>query len=50
MVWNEVTREDARLYFTLEALGRVETLHSEVFRQIHANKRPLTVIRGGRVD
>ena len=50
VVWNEVTREDARLYFTLEGLGLVDKLHAEVFRQIHAQNRPLTVIRGGSVD
>ncbi len=50
VIWNEVTREDARLYLTIESLGRVDDLHSAVFREIHANKRPLTVIRNGRVD
>jgi len=50
VIWNEVTREDARLYYTLESLGRVGDLHGEVFRQIHAKGQPLTVIRGGRVD
>ena len=50
VIWNEVTREDARLYLTIESLGLVDDLHSAVFREIHANKRPLTVIRNGRVD
>jgi thiol:disulfide interchange protein DsbA len=50
VVWNEVTREDARLYYTIESLGLVDKLHAEVFREIHARHRPLTVIRGGRVD
>jgi len=50
VIWNEVTREDARLYYTIESLGRVGDLHGEVFRQIHAKGQPLTVIRGGRVD
>lgn len=50
VVWNEVTREDARLFFAIESLGRLDDLHGEVFRQIHARKRPLTVINGGRVD
>jgi protein dithiol oxidoreductase (disulfide-forming) len=50
VVWNDVTREDARLYFTLEGLGLVEKLHSEIFRQIHARNRPFTVIRGNAVD
>jgi thiol:disulfide interchange protein DsbA len=50
VIWNEVTREDARVYFTLESLGLLDKLHAEVFRQIHVNKQPLTVIRDGRVD
>jgi thiol:disulfide interchange protein DsbA len=50
VIWNEVTREDARLYYTIESLGLVDKLHAEVFREIHARHRPLTVIRGGRVD
>ena len=50
VIWNEVTREDARLYFTIEALGLVEKLHHEVFRELHVRSRPLTVIAGNRVD
>jgi thiol:disulfide interchange protein DsbA len=50
VVWNDVTREDARLYFTLEGLGLVEKLHGEIFRQIHVRKRPFTVLRGTTVD
>jgi len=34
----------------LESLGLLDKLHSEVFREIHANGRPLTVIRAQRVD
>ena len=50
VIWNEVTREDARLYFTIESLGLLDKLHAEVFREIHAKGHPLTIIRGGRVD
>ena len=50
VIWNEVTREDARMFYTIESLGLVAKLHPEVFREIHAKGRPLTVIRGGRVD
>jgi thiol:disulfide interchange protein DsbA len=50
VVWNEVTREDARLYYTIEGLGLVEKLHPEVFREIHTRNRPFTVVRGGSVD
>ena len=50
VIWNEVTREDARLFYTIEALGLTGKLHAEVFREIHARKRPITAIRSGRVD
>jgi thiol:disulfide interchange protein DsbA len=50
VIFNEVTREDARLYFTIEGLGLVDKLQSEVFREIHVQGRPLTVVRGNRVD
>ncbi|MGA1730246.1 MAG: hypothetical protein ACO4B5_08430, partial [Steroidobacteraceae bacterium] len=50
VVWNEVTREDARLFYTLEALGKVEALQLVVFRELHVNRRPLTIVAGNRVD
>ncbi len=50
VIWNEVTREDARLYFTIESLGLLDKLHAEVFQQIHVNKQPFTVIRQNAVD
>jgi thiol:disulfide interchange protein DsbA len=50
VIWNEVTREDARLFFAIESLGLLDKLHAEVFREIHTRRHPLTVISGGRVD
>lgn len=50
VIWNEVTREDARLFYTLEALGRLEDLHLAVFRELHVNRSPLTAVTGNRVD
>ncbi len=50
VIFNEVTREDARLYFTIEGLGLVDKLHGEVFREVHVRSHPLTVVRGNRVD
>lgn len=50
VVWNPVTREDARLFYTIEALGKVGTLQSAVFREMHVNGNPLTVINGNQVD
>lgn len=49
-IWNPVMREDARLFYTLEALGKLGDLHAAVFREMHVNRNPLTVIDGNRVD
>lgn len=51
VVWNAVTREDARLFYTIEALGKVRELNLAVFREMHINRRPFTIIApGNRVD
>jgi len=50
VVWNEGTREDARLFYTLQGLGKLDDLHLAVFRELHVNRNPLTVIAGNRVD
>jgi thiol:disulfide interchange protein DsbA len=50
VVWNAVTREDARVFYTLEALGKVEALQAAVFRELHVNNNPLTVVSGNEVD
>jgi thiol:disulfide interchange protein DsbA len=50
VVWNEVAREDARLFYTIEALGKLDQLNLDVFRELHVNRNPLTVVAGNRVD
>ena len=50
VVWNPVTREDARLFYTIEALGKLSALQSAVFRELHVNGNPLTVMNGSQVD
>lgn len=50
VIWNEVTREDARLFYTIEALGKLDDLHIAVFRELHEKRNPLTVVAGNRVD
>jgi protein dithiol oxidoreductase (disulfide-forming) len=37
VIWNEITRAHARLFFTIEALGKREELHPLVFHEIHVN-------------
>jgi len=35
VTWAEVHREHARLFYTLQALGKLDELHSKVFDEIH---------------
>jgi thiol:disulfide interchange protein DsbA len=41
VMWNEAHRSLARLYYTLESLGKLDQLHGEVFKEIHINGNPL---------
>jgi thiol:disulfide interchange protein DsbA len=41
VMWNDVTKAHARLFYTMEALGKLEQLHTVVFREIHAKNNPL---------
>jgi len=40
-MWSEAHRSTARLYYTLESLGKLDQLHGEVFKEIHTNNDPL---------
>ncbi len=41
VTWSEGHRSLARLYYTLESLGKLDQLHGEVFKEIHVNGDPL---------
>jgi thiol:disulfide interchange protein DsbA len=41
VLWNEAHRSLARLYYTLESLGKLDQLHGEVFKAIHVNGNSL---------
>jgi thiol:disulfide interchange protein DsbA len=41
VMWNEGHRATARLFYTLESLGKLEQLHGEIFKEIHVNGNPL---------
>jgi thiol:disulfide interchange protein DsbA len=41
VMWSEGHRSTARLYYTLESLGKLDQLHGEVFKEIHTNGDPL---------
>jgi thiol:disulfide interchange protein DsbA len=36
-MWNEATRMHARLFYTAELLGKLDELHTLIFREIHVN-------------
>jgi protein dithiol oxidoreductase (disulfide-forming) len=41
-MWNETTRMHARVFYTAEALGKLDALHSLIFREINVNGDQLT--------
>jgi len=41
VTWSEPHRALARLYYTLESLGKLEQLHGEIFKEIHVNSDQL---------
>jgi thiol:disulfide interchange protein DsbA len=43
VVWDEMRRATAHLFYTLQALGKEEALHSAVFSEIHEKGNPLYV-------
>jgi protein dithiol oxidoreductase (disulfide-forming) len=43
-MWNDTTRMHARLFYTIELLGKLDDLHSPIFREIHVNGNPLNTV------
>ena len=41
VTWAEVHRAHARLFYTLQGLGKGDELHGKVFAEIHVNHQPL---------
>jgi thiol:disulfide interchange protein DsbA len=41
VLWNEGHRSLARLYYTLESMGKIEQFHSGIFKEIQLNNDPL---------
>jgi protein dithiol oxidoreductase (disulfide-forming) len=41
VLWSEAHRSLARLYYTLDSMGKLDQLHSEIFKEIHVNGNPL---------
>jgi protein dithiol oxidoreductase (disulfide-forming) len=43
-MWNDMTRMHARLYYAAEALGKLEDVHSLIFREIHVKNNLLNTM------
>lgn len=43
-MWNEATRMHARLFYTAELLGKLDQLHSLIFRELHVNGNQLNTV------
>ena len=41
-MWNPTNQIHARLFYTAEALGKIDEMHSAIFREIHVNNKMLT--------
>jgi thiol:disulfide interchange protein DsbA len=41
VMWNESHRALARLYYTLDSMGKLDQLHGEIFKEVHVNGNPL---------
>ncbi len=42
VMWNPTNAIHARLFYTIEALGKLDELHTAIFNEFHINKRTLT--------
>jgi thiol:disulfide interchange protein DsbA len=43
-MWNEATRLHARVFYTAQTLGKLDELHSLIFREIHVNNNPMNTV------
>lgn len=43
-MWNDTLRIHARLYYATEALGKLDELHTALFREFHVNGNPLNTL------
>ena len=42
VIWNPTNQIHARMFYTAEALGKLDEMHEEIFREMHINKKTLT--------
>ena len=42
VMWNEGDRSLARMFYTLQSMGKIDEMHNEVFKELHVNLRLLS--------
>lgn len=42
VMWNPTNQIHARMFYTAEALGKLDEIHEAIFREMHVNKKMLT--------
>lgn len=42
VMWNPTNQIHARMFYTAEALGKLDEMHDAIFREMHVNKKMLT--------
>ena len=42
VMWNPTNQVHARIFYTAEALGKLDEMHEAIFREIHLNQKTLT--------
>jgi len=50
VTWSPGHRELARLFYTLQSLGKLDQLHGDVFKEIHVNGNPLVAPDGDEAE
>src|SRR6202020_765035 len=50
ITWSSGHRELARLFYTLQSLGKLDQLHGDVFKEIHVNGNPLIAQDGDETE
>jgi thiol:disulfide interchange protein DsbA len=50
VTWSPGHRDLARLFYTLQTLGKLDQLHSDVFKEIHVNGNPLVAQDGDEAE
>jgi len=42
VMWNPTNQIHARIFYTAEALNKLDVMHDAIFKEMHSNRKPLT--------